>query len=582
MGIPLRQYYELLAKYLRPQRRRVLFLCILLAINLGLQLTKPQILRIFIDTATGTRTGQDLGVTALAFMVVALLTQGLAAYSKYVSEDVGWTATNMLRDDLAVHCLNLDMSFHKAHTPGELIERIDGDVTKLSNFFSQLIVGILANALLLIGVLIVLFREDYRVGIGLTVFALCAVGLLTYLRDIAVPFWTAGRQHSGKFYGFLAEHLSGTEDIRANGAEGYVMYRFYERLREWLPVMRKAYLANVSLWGATILTFALGNAIAFGLSAYLWSEGRVTIGTVYLIIHYTELLRRPIEQIRNQMQELQRAGASISRVTALLDTRSRVIEGGITELPGGPLPIEFKCASFCYDADEAPVLRDVTFRLEAGKVLGVLGRTGSGKTTLARLLLRLYDPTQGVVEIGGVSTCDTTLRALRSKVTLVTQDVQLFQATVRDNLTLFNTHISDDEVLAVLYELGLGPWLESQPLKLDTMLAPGGGSISAGEAQLLALARSFLMDPAVVVLDEASSRLDPATEQLIERAVTRLLKDRTGVIIAHRLDTVQRADDILILDQGQVVEHGRRAELLRQPDSRFSALLQTGLKELLT
>lgn len=581
MGIPLRQYYHLLARYLRPQRRRVAFLGALIGTNLVLQLLKPQLLRIFIDTATGTKLGHQGGTTALSFMVVALLTQALGPYSKYVSEDVGWTATTMLRDDLSAHCLSLDMSFHKAHTPGELIERIDGDVTKLSNFFSQLIVGILANALLLVGIILVLFRENSLVGLGLGVFALCAVGLLTYLRDIAVPYWTASRQHSGKFYGFLAEHLAGTEDIRANGAREYVMHRFYRRLREWLPVMKKAYLANVSLWGATILTFALGNAIAFGLSAYLWSKGLATIGTVYLIVHYTELLRRPIEQIRNQMQELQRAGASIARVTSLLETCSRVVDGEITTLPTGPLCVELKGASFSYEADETPVLKDITFKLEPGKVLGLLGRTGSGKTTLARLLLRLYDPTSGAVEIGGVSLSNTTLSALRRKVTLVTQDVQLFQATIRDNLTLFNPSITDSQVFAVLGELGLSAWINSHPLGLDTVLAPSGSSISAGEAQLLALARCFLMDPGVVVLDEASSRLDPATEQLIEQAVTRLLANRTGVIIAHRLDTVEKADDILILEQGRVVEHGERVALLNQPDSRFNALLQTGLKELL-
>jgi len=581
VGIPLRQYYRLLARYLSPQKRMVSLLGILIVANLMLQLARPQLLRIFVDTATGTRSDYALGVTALAFVIVALLGSALEACSEYVSETVGWTAANKLRGDLAAHCLALDMSFHKAHTPGELIERLDGDVTKLSRFFSQLVIGVFANALLLVGVVIVLFREDYRVGIGLGVFTLSAVGVLTYLRGIAVPYWAATRQLSGKFYGFLAEHLAGTEDIRANGARGYVMFRFFEQLRAWLPAMRKAYVADVSLWGATILTFALGNAIAFGLSAYLWAEGLVTIGAIFMIIQYTELLRWPIEQIRNQMQELQRAGASIARVVSLLEKRSRVVDGHVSALPSGPLSVELRGTSFSYEPDEDPVLQDITLRLEPGKVLGLLGRTGSGKTTLARLLLRLYDPTDGSVEIGGVSTRDTTLAALRSKVAFVTQDVQLFQATIRDNLTLFDPGVTDNQALAVLSELGLGAWLDSQPLGLDTVLAPGGAGMSAGEAQLLALARCFLMDPGLVVLDEASSRLDPATEHLLERAVTRLLANRTGVIIAHRLETVERADDILILEHGHVIEHGSRVDLLHQPDSRFNALLQTGLKELL-
>lgn len=580
MKIPLRQYLELLANYLRPQWKRAAFLALLIFLSLGMQLAKPQILRVFIDAAAGSRPGANLVATAILFMVVALLTQGVTAYSRYVSEDVGWTATNLLRNDLATHCLSLDMSFHKSHTPGEMIERLDGDINKLSNFFSQLVVGILSNVLLLVGVMVLLFREDVRVGIGLTIFAMIAVVVLTYLRDIAVPYWTAERQNSGMFYGFLGEHLSGTEDIKANGAGGYVMHRFYQRLREWLPAVRKAYLAGITVWSATILTFAIGNAIAFGLSWYLWSNHIITIGTVYLIVHYTELLRRPIEQIRNQLQELQRASASITRISGLLKEQSKVKDGVGAQLPTGPLSVEFSGVTFGYEADDA-VLKDISFSLQPGQVLGLLGRTGSGKTTLARLLLRLYDPTSGALKLGGVDTRDTKLEYLREKVTLVTQDVQLFQASVRDNLTFFNPEIPDGKIVDVLEDLGLGNWLRSLPKGLDTVLNSGGSSFSAGEAQLLAFARCFLADPSVVILDEASSRLDPATEQLIERAITKLLENRTGVIIAHRLDTVERADDILILEQGSIVEHGPRLELLKNPGSRFSNLLQTGLKELL-
>jgi len=580
MNIPVKQYVELLAKYLRPQWKRAAFLVVLILGSLALQLAKPQILRVFIDAATGARADANLVATAMLFMVAAVLTQALTAYSRYVSEDVGWTATNLLRNDLATHCLSLDMSFHKSHTPGEMIERLDGDITKLSNFFSQLVVGILSNVLLLLGVMVMLFREDPLVGFGLGLFAIVSVVVLTYLRNIAVPYWTADRQNSGLFFGFLGEHLAGTEDIKANGAVGYVMQRFYRRLREWLPVVRKAYLAGVTMWIATILTFTLANAIAFGLCWYLWRTRAITIGTVYLIVNYTELLRRPIEQIRTQMQELQRASASITRISGLLLVESKVKDGPGALLPAGPLAIELTDVSFGYEGNDT-VLHDLSLSLQPGKVLGLLGRTGSGKTTLARLLLRLYDPTAGSIRFGGVEAREAKLGHLREKVTLVTQDVQLFQASVRDNLTFFDPQIADERIIDVLSELGLGEWLRALPDGLDTVLSSGGSSFSAGEAQLLAFARCFLADPAVVILDEASSRLDPATEQLIERAISKLLQNRTGVIIAHRLETVERADDILILEQGRVVEHGPRLELLRNPGSRFSSLLQTGLKELL-
>jgi ATP-binding cassette subfamily B protein len=218
--------------------------------------------------------------------------------------------------------------------------------------------------------------------------------------------------------------------------------------------------------------------------------------------------------------------------------------------------------------------------LAPGRVLGLLGRTGSGKTTLTRLLFRLYDPTAGAIRLGGVDPRDMRHDELRARVGMVTQDVQLFQATVRDNLTLFDRSISDARIVAILEELGMRPWLNTLSLGLDTELSAGGG-LSAGESQLLAFARVFLQDPGLVVLDEASSRLDPATERLIERAVDKLLKGRTGIIIAHRLATVQRADEILILNRGRIAEHGAREQLACDPASRFATLLRVGMDEVL-
>jgi ABC-type multidrug transport system fused ATPase/permease subunit len=227
------------------------------------------------------------------------------------------------------------------------------------------------------------------------------------------------------------------------------------------------------------------------------------------------------------------------------------------------------------------VLDDISFDLEPGKVLGLLGRTGSGKTTLSRLLFRLYDPSVGAIHLGGVDVREVGLSDLRQRVGMVTQDVQLFGASVRDNLTFFSARFSDEQLWSVLRELGLWDWVQALPDGMDTKLGPGGKGLSAGEAQMLAFARVFLKDPGLVILDEASSRIDPATERLLERAIDRLLEGRTAVIIAHRLATVQRADEIVILEGGSVCEHGSRRVLANDPSSRFYGLLQTGLAEVL-
>ncbi|MFO7274742.1 MAG: ABC transporter ATP-binding protein [Bacillota bacterium] len=581
MNIPLRRYLRLLFRYLRPQWAQMAWLALLLVTSIGLQLINPQILRRFLDTAAGqVAGGPSLVALALLFICLAFAAQAVSVLARYLSESVSWRATNELRADLAEHCLRLDLGFHKSRTPGEMVERIDGDVTALSQFFSQLFIGVLANLALLAGILLLLFREDWRAGVAMTLFAAFTLWLLGKLHELSVPVWARQRQASAEFYGYLGEVLSGTEAIQASGARSHVLHRFLHNVQEFYRQNLAASMAFCLTWGASIVTFAAGAALSLGVGAWLYAQGRVTVGTVYLLFHYTELLRRPIEQIRAHLQELQRAGAAVDRVEELLRLRTRVPDGPGRPLPPGPLSVELDAVTFAYEPG-APVLRDICVRVEPGEVVGLLGRTGSGKSTLARLLLRFYDPDEGAVRLGGVDLREATVAGVRSRVGFVTQDVQLFAGTVRDNLTFFSREISDERLLAVLEELGLGPWLRSLPQGLDTPLESGGGGLSAGEAQLLALARVFLADPGLVILDEASSRLDPATEALIERAVDRLLEGRTGIIIAHRLATVERADTILILEDGRVVEHGPRAALAADPESRFSRLLRTGLQEVL-
>ncbi len=580
MSLPLRAYWELLSQYIRPQRGRFFLLALLLLSSIALQVVNPQIMRGFIDAALAKAPLSQLVGAALAFLGIALLQQAFAVGVVYLSETVAWRATNALRSDLARHCLQLDMKFHNAHTPGELIERIDGDVAELANFFSQFIVILVGNLLLLAGILVALFREDPRAGLAFTLFALISLLVLTRLRDIAVPQQKARRQAEADLYGFVEEQLAATEDIRSSGAVSFSLrelYRFQASiLRHDRSARQRGWVIELAM--GTLLT--LGNILAITSGYLLFTAGTITIGTVYLFIHYANLLETPIWTLIREVQSFQTIGACVERLTELRNLRPSVQDGAGAPLPAGPVALAFDGVSFAYNGDE-PVLSDLSFGLTPGSILGLLGRTGSGKTTLARLVFRLYDPLQGKITLDGSDIRAARLVDLRGRVALVTQEVQLFQGNVRDNLTFFNPRITDEQIQAAINQLGLADWYQTLPNGLDTRLEGGGSSLSAGEAQLLALTRVFLRDPGLVILDEASARLDPATEQRIERAIDHLLSNRTAIIIAHRLGTVHRANQVMILEQGQVREYGERKALAADPQSHFYHLLQTGLEEVL-
>ena len=579
MQIPLRQYSGLLGRYLRPHWFLVVLLASLLLGSIAAQTLNPQVMRYFIDAAKAGEAMPKLITAALIFMGVALLNQGVTVAATYLGEKVGWLSTNALRENLALHCLKLDMAFHNRHTPGEMIERIDGDVANLANFFARFAIRVLGNFVLLIAVLVMLFREDWRVGVAMGMYSVITLTALMLIRNIAVPYWKDAREISSQLFGFIEEHLGGTEDIRSSGAVAYVMRLLHTLTGERLRKELKAGIMDILMWMLTGTLYTLGQIIAVGSGYYLFRQGVFTLGTVFMVVQYTDTMFRPLRQITREMEDLQKASASIVRVQELTDLQSNIAENPSAVLPSGALSVGFQDVSFAYE--EEMVLEAISFHLEPGKVLGLLGRTGSGKTTLTRLLFRLYDPGAGTIQLGNVDVQDAHLRDLRHHVGMVTQNVQLFRASVRDNLTFFDSGVEDERILSVLRDVGLSQWYESLADGLDTEIQSGGAGLSAGEAQLLAFTRVFLKDPGLVILDEASSRLDPATEQLIECAVDKLLQNRTAIIIAHRLATVERADEILILEDGRIREYGERVQLVQNQESRFAELLRTGLQEVL-
>jgi ATP-binding cassette subfamily B protein len=549
----------------------VCLLVVYLLASAGLQLFIPQIVRSFIDRGVGGAPVHDLARLGFAYLGLSILIQVLTTASTYASADIGWRATNRLRVDLLRHALSLDMAYHQKAMPGQMIERVDGDVGSIASFFSEFVARVSVAVLMTVGVLVLVWRENWLVGLTLTVFTVFTMAVLLRRRSIAVGPTQQERELTAQVFGFVEERLAGREDIRANGAGRYMMHRFLEFQREWYARSVRARWLRGTIWFSMSTLFAVGYILTLGLGVRLYFSGLITLGTVYLLFNYLSMLSSPLDEITQQLQGFQHAGAGMRRARELFDM-PRTILSGHGALTTRPHSIEFQHVRFRYG--EIDVLKDLSFRLEPGKTLGLLGRTGSGKTTLIRLASRLYDAMEGRILIDGVDLRDLDLRDLRSRIALVTQDVQLFSGTIRDNLTFFNPRVRDERIWQVLQELHLRSWIRGLPYQLDTVLEAGGSALSAGQAQLVALARAFLCNPGLVILDEPSSRLDPATARLTQAAIDKLLEGRTGIIIAHRLATVERADTIMVLADGRIVEYGQRDVLSADPRSRYARLLR--------
>jgi ABC-type multidrug transport system fused ATPase/permease subunit len=560
----------------RPERGRAAAVLAVLLVALGLRLAMPALLGRFVDGAIARDPLDSLVRIAGAYVAAAIIAEVLQLGVMWGSVELSWRAGNRLRERLSRHALRLEMAWHGRHSPGQLIERIDGDVEALAIFFTNVLVHVVGNLVLMLAMLGVAFAIEPRAGAVLLAAAVVGGFVLVRLRSAAVPAREAEREVNAQLYGDLEERLGGLEDLRANGAGRYAVHRLHHNSSRSWHAARRASLLGDGSYSVAAATFAVGSVATLALGFVLHDRNILTVGQVLALFRYSEMLRQPLERIAEQLKEFQKALAGARRASTMLETEPAISDGplGADALPPGPLEVRFDGVTFAYAAGADPAVRDIHLTIPAGTHLGIIGRTGSGKTTLGRLALRLWDVNDGRVLVGGVDVRDVAVADLRSRIAVVTQDVELFRASLRDNLTLFGTRpASDDELLAVLERVGLATWLAAQEDGLDALLE-GGSSLSAGEAQLLAFARAFLAEPSVVILDEASSRLDPVTEASITNAMHELLAGRTAIVVAHRLATLDEVDTIAVVDDGRIVEHGGRTMLAADPASRYGRLLR--------
>lgn len=563
---------RLLLGELRPERARIVGLVALLVATMLLPVGGQLFLGRFVDEGVDGAAPGQLVALGGGFGVTLLLAGALQMVVTWLAVRLAWRVGNRLRADLCAHALDLDLAWHGEHSPGLLIERVDGDVNALGEFASTAILHLLGNVILLAGVLVVATAIDWRTGLLLGLTTAAAVGVMIRLRSLGVPAYDHEREVQADLYGDLEERLGGLEDLRANGAGPWAVHRLHRHSSRWWHASRRAAVLGDGAYGVTGITFGLGTVVTLAAAVALYRQGAVSIGSVVVLFRFSQMLREPLDRIAEQLSQMQKAVAGARRAARLLGTRSSLPAGRGARLPDGPLGVELDGVALAYSSGRS-ALAGIDLRLAPGTVLGVVGRTGSGKTSLGRLLLRLWDPTAGTVRVGGTDLRELDEDHLRRRVAVVAQEVDVFRASVRDNLTVLGTVPATDAALvSALVDVGLGDWFADLAHGLDQVI-DGTAELSAGEAQLLAFARVLLVDPGLVVLDEASSRLDPDTERRLAAATTRLRQGRTVVIIAHRLSTLDAVDEVCVVDGGRIIEHGDRRRLAADPDSRFGHLL---------
>lgn len=574
---PATSRWRALAALLKPDAGRWVGLGVLVAFGSGMALAGPLVVRRIIDEA-GLGAGRStlVGLAAL-FLLLAVATQLITVAVAWFATVTSWHTSNAIRLQLAAHVLGLDHEFHRRHTPGELIQRVDGDVTSVSDFFGRVVPKVIGAAAMIVGMVLVLAALDWRLAAGMTAYVVATAALMVRGRHRAVGEATDEMGTYAQLYGGIEERLTASEDLRANGAGAHAMWRFVEESAATMHSSVRRESAFLRLWWTVQGSVSVGSALSLVAGAALVANGTISLGTAFLMFQYVLLLERPLEDVVQQLETVQKANGAMVRVIDLLAVKATVVDNGTTSPADGPLSVDFDGVSFGY-ADETgdeQVLQGLTLSLAAGRSLGVVGRTGSGKTTLSRLVLRLVETTGGQLRLGGVPIAEIPMPELRRRVAMIPQEVELFSGTIRDNVTLFDPAPSDAAVGEALRRAGLAALVDGG---IDRELGAGGAGLSAGEAQLLALARVWLRNPDLVVLDEATARVDPATEALLEEAVAELMRGRTTIVIAHRLSTLRHVDEIAVLDHGRLLEHGARDALAADLTSRFHHLLELALE----
>ena len=534
----------------------------------GTTLTLPRLMQMAIDnsmTATFLDTASrmsNLGGLALIYGIAVAVTFAAGFIQVVLLEYIGQSIMNRLRNDLYRHLLCLDLAFFHSHPAGRLVTRLTNDIQNMHEMFTSVMVTLFNDALKLIGILVVLYLLNVRLAMVMTVFLPLSLVITLLFSRLARDRFRAIRSQLAVLNSFLQETVSAVNVLQLFGRQQESLSRFKELNKEYL----QRTLRQIRLFGTFMpLTEFLGS---LAMATILWYGGseiireQLTLGELVAFFSYMRLFFQPMRELSQKYSIVQSAMASAERIFQLLDTKSSI------NAPPNPLlpdlingEILFDQVCFGYREKEEKVLHDINLQINVGETVALVGSTGAGKSTLISLLVRFYDPTGGRILIDGHDLREFAPESLREKIGIVLQDVLIEPDTVLANIAL-GTGQDRHAVQKILEKTGMDSFVARLPHGLDTRIGEGGLDLSAGEKQLLAFARVLCRNPTVLILDEATASVDTEAENLLEQAINASFNGRTSVVIAHRLSTVRRADRIVVMDRGRIVEQGSHEELM--------------------
>jgi ATP-binding cassette subfamily B protein len=551
-----------LITYLSPYRVSVTLAAAAIVGHSALELVPPYLTKLVIDDYIPSGDLSGLGLIAVVYFATLVGAFGLEYAQTAALQTIGQRIMRDLRMQVMGHLQQLDLRYYDKNPVGRLMTRVTTDVDVLNELFTSGVVSVFGDMFTLAGITVVLIWLDWRLAlVAFSVLPLIAI-LTQWFRVNVRESYRVVRTWIARINAFLQERITGMSTVHLYRREARDFDAFDEIDRQHRDANVRSIFYYALFYPAIELVSALAAALILWVGGWWVGQGALSLGSMVAFLLYAQRFFRPISDMSEKFNILQGAMASSERIFALLDTPVEIrpaVAGALR--PSGPGAIAFEHVTFWYVEGE-PVLRDVSFRVEPGQRVAVVGATGAGKTTIASLLLRFYDVQEGRITIDGVDIRDMDLAHLRAMFGLVLQDVHLFSGTVGSNVRLGNTAISDEDVRAAIAAVHADTFVDRMPKGLETPVAERGATLSVGQKQLLSFARALAFNPRILILDEATSSVDTDTELLIRDALKVLMRGRTSIAIAHRLSTIQDMDRIIVLHKGQLRESGTHQELL--------------------